>query len=452
VRLENTLHRVALLSGLILIGLQLQTASAGARQPESDGERPARLDLVRQVALREASPDVIGIEVDQTAYRAMLTAGHVVVQGFPLPQADPVDLELTRFEVLTSNARLLSVEESGTRDHPRPAMYSFRGVAIGDPESVVTLNLFGGRIAGSVRTRDGEFVIAPDSFDPEDPLAVDVRVWRREADPDVPDRPFCAADELEHPARRVALDGGPTALAAMAIDGDTMLEAEVAIDATYEWYEHFGSLTAAENYILNVMAQVSTIYETEVNVQIVVPYLRVFTTSADPYSDTTNTSTLLSELRSEWNDNQTAIDRTVVHLFSVRPSGGSGVAYLDVLCNHAFRPGRSYDYGVSTLSALGSSWEKELVAHELGHNFSSPHTHCYVPEIDQCANESGCYAGPIVESVGTIMSYCNSTEPFFHPRVEDERIRPAAEAAYPLCLTIPASEQVPDPPQNLTVD
>jgi hypothetical protein len=440
---------MALLLGLVLIGLQVQTASAGARRPDAEGERRTRLDLVRQVALREASPDAIAVEVDQTAYQAMLTTDRVVVQSFPLPQADRVDLELTSFDVLTSNARLVSVEELGARELPRPEIYSFRGAAVGDPGSVVTLNLFGGRIAGSIRTAEGEFVVAPGSFDPERPGTGAIEVRRREADPDQPDKPFCAADALEHP---VVLAGGPTALAAPAIDGNTLLEAEVAIDGTYEWYEHFGSLTAAQNYILNVMAQVSTIYENEVNVQLVVPYLRVFTTSADPYTDTTNTSTLLSELRSEWNDNQTAIDRTVVHLFSVRPSGGSGVAYLDVLCNHASRPGRSYDYGVSTLSARGSSWEKELVAHELGHNFSSPHTHCYVPEIDQCANESGCYDGPVVESVGTIMSYCNSTQPFFHPRVEDERIRPAAEAAYPTCMTIPASGQVPDPPQNVTVE
>jgi hypothetical protein len=446
------LQRMILLSGLALIGLQAQAVSAGARQPDADSERQTGLNLVRQVALREASPDIIGVEVDPTAYQAMLTVDQVVVRDFPLPRADRVDLELTRFDVLTPNARLVSVEELGPREVPRPVMYSFQGIALGQPESVVTLNLFGGRIAGSVRTREGEFVISPASFDPERPAASDVRVWRREVDADQPDVPLCTADELEQPVMQVALGGGQTAPAAAAIDGDTMLEAEVAIDATNEWYEHFGSLTAAQNYILNVMAQVSTIYENEVKVQIVVPYLRVFTTPADPYTDTTNTSTLLAELRSEWNTNQTAIDRTTVHLFSVRPSGGSGVAYLDVLCNHEFRPGRSYDYGVSTLSARGSSWEKELVAHELGHNFSSPHTHCYVPEIDQCANDASCYEGPIVESVGTIMSYCNSADPFFHPRVEGERIRPAAEAAYPTCMTIPASEQVPEPPQNLTVE
>ena len=268
--LRNALYRMGLLWGLTVLGLPTLPASAAERQPDADGGRQARLNLVRQVALRAASPDIIGIEVDPTAYQTMLTVGQVVVRDFPLPRADRVDLELTRFDVLTPNARLVSVEELGPREVPRPVMYSFQGIAIGQPESVVRLG------------------------------------------------------------------GGHTAPAAMAIDGDTMLEAEVAIDATNEWYEHFGSLTAAQNYILNVMAQVLTIYENEIKVQIVVPYLRVFTTPADPYSDTTNTSTLLSELRSEWNSNQTAIDRTVVHLFSVRPSGGAGVAYLDVLCNHEF--------------------------------------------------------------------------------------------------------------------
>jgi hypothetical protein len=381
----------------------------------------------------------------------MLTGPRVVVRDFPLPRAERVDLELTPFDVLTPDARLVRVDEDGAQELPRPVMHSFRGVVQGDPESVVTLNLFGESVAGSVRTQGAEFVIAPDSFDPEHPGARAVRIWRREVDPDEPDRPFCAADELEHPPPYPA-PGGIIAHAAPAIDGNTMLEAGVAIDATYLWYDNFGSLAAAENYILSLMAEVSTIYQNEVNVEIVVPYLRVFTTSADPYTDTTNTSTLLADLRSEWNANQTAIDRTVVHLFSVRPSGGAGVAYLDVLCSHAYRPGSSHDYGVSTLSARGSSWEKELVAHEIGHNFSSPHTHCYVPEIDQCANEAGCYDGPVVASVSTIMSYCSSADPIFHPRVEDEKIRPGAEAAYPTCVAVAASGQAPLPPQDLTVE
>jgi hypothetical protein len=234
-----------------------------------------------------------------------------------------------------------------------------------------------------------------------------------------------------------------------SIGSDTPLQGTIAVDATYEWYSHFGSLEIAQGYILSLMAEVSAIYQEYIDVAIEVPYLRVFATAGDPYDGGTNTSILLSELRSEWNANQTGVDRTLVHLFSVRPSGGAGVAYVDVLCNHTQWPGNSYDYAVSTLSANGASWEKRLVAHEIGHGFSSPHTHCYVPEIDRCATQSGCYEGAIVQTEGTIMSYCNTRTPVFHSRVQD-KIRPAAEAAYPACMTtVDPGDPPPGPPTNV---
>jgi len=110
-------------------------------------------------------------------------------------------------------------------------------------------------------------------------------------------------------------------------------------------------------------------------------------------------------------------------LFSTRSVGG-GIAWLNVLCatnnGGAFGP-----YAVS--GAMSSnvvpfpifSWNVMVVAHELGHNVGSPHTHdCSWngngTQVDDCGPVAGydtsCYDpnDPILPSNGgTIMSYCH---------------------------------------------
>lgn len=432
--------------GLVVCLALAAPAVAGSRSSAEAGSSPA---LVHRVPSAGESPDLIRVDVSADVYEQVFGANEVVLDAFPLPAGATAKLELDAADVLRADTRFVAVDESGEREVPPPPFRAFRGAVVGEPGSAVSLNLFGGKIGGFVRTGGEEFVIVPDSFAPGGAGGITVR--KSTADSDAPDTPMCAAD-LPAPAQPQADPGGhPQAMGAPPIDENTVLVAEVAIDANFQWYDNFGNLAAAQSYILNLMAQVSTIYQDEVKIAIEVPYLRVFETPADPYTDTTNTTTLLNDLVSEWNAHQTGVTRTVAHLFGKRPSGGAGIAYLDALCTSTSHPGNSWDYGVSTLSALGGSWEKSLVAHELGHNFSSPHTHCYVPEIDQCANEQGCYQGPVTQTVGTIMSYCNSFTAVFHPRVEDEAIRPAAEAAYPSCISAEATGPPPGPPQNVTV-
>jgi hypothetical protein len=412
---------------------------------QGDTPRPGTL-LVRVDSASAQEASVVRLAPDAAGVLALSTKSSARVVAFPLARDRSVDLDLQSFELLSPDARLVAVGTDGERELARPKFHAFRGSVRGDPESRVILSLHEGRIAGSIRTGGAEYVVGPRKRN--DDGSPSLAVWLAVDDPDRPDGPPCEGDVHvpNRTAESAALPAAPPVEA--AIDSGTLLEASVAIDATYEWYTHFGSIEAAQGYILSLMAEVSTIYEQEVGVAIEVPYLRVFTTASDPYLGGTNTSALLGELRAEWNANQSGIQRTVAHLFSTRPSGGAGIAYLDVLCNNDVWPGSSYDYGVSTLSANGGSWEKRLVAHELGHNFSSPHTHCYVPEIDQCATASGCYSGPVNPSVGTIMSYCNSSTPVFHPRVES-RIRPAAEAAYPSCIGEAAVTGAPPAPTDL---
>jgi hypothetical protein len=443
--------RRSLLAVALLVPTALFVTGAGATAP-----RNPRGDTERDVVLARQSLDRAGadagrlcLEIDLAGRRRLLETGRGRVRSFPLPDRAPVDLELESFRLLAPGARFVVVDADGARDVPPPPVRTFRGRVGDDPDSLVALTFFGDRMAGFVRTWDAEYVVGPEVFDADDSANASVWVKLRQ-DPPNGERPFTCGDTALDLALQDAADGlqpaaegdrrlvsslaygGPAGSgeSTSSIDGSTLLTATLAVDATVEFHDHFGSLTATQNYILNLLAQVSTIYESEVLVRIEVGYLRVFTAEPDPYTDgSTSTSVLLADLRSEWTANQTGVERTVTHLLSVRPSGGAGLSYVDVLCN------TYYGYGVSTISANGGSWEKEMVAHELGHNFSSRHTHCYTPEIDQCYNsESGCYDGDEVPTVGTIMSYCSQTDTLFHPRVKDEQIRPAAEAAYPACI------------------
>jgi hypothetical protein len=210
-----------------------------------------------------------------------------------------------------------------------------------------------------------------------------------------------------------------------------------------EWSAKHGGAAAAQTYTLNLMAQVSAIYENDLKVQLQVPYVLMNTVEPDGYSGGSNSSsTVLNEMRAKWNGSATlrAVFRSAVHVFSTFNSGGSGIAFIDILCDNVPENLNSADYGVSLLQGDGASWERGLTAHEIGHGFSSPHTHCYVPPIDQYDNtEAGCYSGPEVQTTGSIMSYCNVKTSTFDPRCINEKLRPAAQAAYPACVEVAGS-------------
>lgn len=85
--------------------------------------------------------------------------------------------------------------------------------------------------------------------------------------------------------------------------GTGILVAQIAIDSTVEWFDRFGSVATAQSQILNVMAQVSTLYEDQVQIQLQVPYLRVFESEPDPYDGAgMDVGQLLSEMFNEWNE------------------------------------------------------------------------------------------------------------------------------------------------------
>lgn len=172
-------------------------------------------------------------------------------------------------------------------------------------------------------------------------------------------------------------------------------------------------ITLTENFVAGMLNEVFTLYANE-NLTLIISEIFIWTTD-DPYISFYDPIEMLYEFQDQKNEN--GYNGRLAHLLSTRNLDG-GVAFRDVLCSE------TSPYGVSTsLTGTGNPFPAytasvNIIAHELGHNFGSPHTHdCYWngndTQIDDCGNIYGstneCYdpENPILpDDGGTIMSYC----------------------------------------------
>ncbi len=233
----------------------------------------------------------------------------------------------------------------------------------------------------------------------------------------------------------------------------TLHTGTIAVDTDNEFMSlKFGdNTTTATNFIASLIASVSVVYERDTLVRLYqgTTFLRVSTTP-DPYvqtgSDSAGRLAKLEEVSNVWNTTYAGVTRTVVAMLSGKETSGgaSGIAWItSALCSKYY--GTSFNQLFVSGTTL-SSFETHVVAHEIGHNFGSPHTHCYTVPIDNCYNaQSGCYSGaascPAAQTIngvpnvkGTLMSYCHllagcTATSVFHPRTITEKLAPIIEAA-----------------------
>lgn len=192
---------------------------------------------------------------------------------------------------------------------------------------------------------------------------------------------------------------------------------EVYIECDFRSYQDNGSsIVNTEDWALAIMNEVGILYENE-GIPIVVSDILVYDFS-DPYLAGSDAGEMLGIMPSVIDD----YDGRLAHLFSTRPAGG-GVAWVGVLCSEnngnfgPFAVSGSMNTNVTPFPIY--SWNVMVVAHEMGHNIGSLHTHNCVwngnnTQIDDCGSEGGdeqsCYddTNPILPTNGgTIMSYCH---------------------------------------------
>ena len=145
---------------------------------------------------------------------------------------------------------------------------------------------------------------------------------------------------------------------------------ELTLDSDFEFFTFFGSVNntlAQMELIINVM---NDQYESEAGIRHTISEVLVRTTSNDPFTES-GASDLLEELQLFYRLGLAPRTGDLTHLFTGRNLDGGtvGIAYIGVVCNDTF------GFGLSQRLNLLSN-RTDVLAHELGHNWSLQHCEC----------------------------------------------------------------------------
>jgi len=365
--------------------------------------------LIRSAGTPAALPGVehaAGLVLSRPALAALRAKGGVTrVQSFPLGASHAVTLELRRFAPVGPRTRVEVMESDGPRRIAMPDAAYFTGAVAGEPGSRALVVATADTVHGFVASGGDVYRFGPDAAGSHRTYALS------DVDPGAypPPGAFCVNDahpELDLTTPPIAAAPAPSVAAA------GMRVAQLAIETDRELRQKFPSDQATLDYLGELLAAASAIYERDVSVRLTFSYIRLWG-GADPWA-ATDPSGALDEVRAYWlkpSNNMATIagPRDLVHFLSGKTVQG-GVAYLNALCSQTYGFGVSQVRGGFDLASPSNIWDVMVLTHEVGHNFGSPHTHCYQPPLDRCYNaEPGCYGGAVVSSRGTIMSYCHLT-------------------------------------------
>ncbi len=345
-----------------------------------------RVTVAERLGLRQVDVQSLAItEMDRGVEVELALAG------------TPLTIEAVRVSLRTSDFEVLVEDATGLRRVAAPPPTTIRGAIREIPGSYVSGSLFEGSLRVRIMlSRDEVFFVQPVPNAAADAHAVygywDVLpVDNGCALPDeVPTAGFEAADPPAAGSGDPAPSGEdetPTYLRAFY-----PRHTEISWDTDTQFVNGEGGAEAALNYIETVMVGVDDIYRTNAQIAYVLNRIIIRTAEPDPYTSS-DSSTLLGQVRSEWNGNLSALERDVVHLFSGRDFEQNviGRAYFAGICN-------TDGYGVNQRITNFANQVGE-VAHELGHNWNAAHCaeivggNCPTNAPADCGIMCACIAG-----------------------------------------------------------
>lgn len=366
-------------------------------------------------------------------------AGEVRLTGVKAGNAT-ITLDLQRYEVFARNVQLLADDGRGkVQSLPRPRTRYYSGHVV-ETGATAFLAVEDDGSARGLADADGK------AFSLDAVPGGTLQLTAIELDAPGREGGFrCGADELVKARNLIEEVQSPARPQALSAPRGTLpYRARAAIETDYQFFQRFNDTTNATRYVGDLLAYASARYVAEVNTRLEIVFLRLWTSAADPWNETMSNCSLY-EFGSYWNTNMSGVSRTFAHMLSGRPTGG-GIAWIGALCSAPFTTMvPSCNFGSGNLNAGGDYgftgnisgsfnpgnpqvvWDIVASSHEIGHNFNSPHTHCYggiggnADPIDRCSGgqggQTGCHSGatslpgPAGQGSGTIMSYCHLLSP-----------------------------------------
>ena len=394
---------------LALMGILVDGAAAGKAgakgaialpanaSPPPPALHPAPFLLARDGANERGD---LRLAIDAAAVEALRHAHGPHLVDVPIDLVESLTLKLQRFEVISPDASFIVMRDGKAMHAAAPDMLLLSGEVVGEPGShaFLALNDRGGG-GGSITRDAGRSVhLVTDRVDgkasgllvqsgpavlpefPEFCLVLDGGFGDANfGDAGADDGGIAGAPGVD-PAR------GPR-IVTVAIDSD-------------ESYSNLFNDDEDESmaYIVQLVGAVSDIYIRDLNIKLVLGFARLWPDGGEPF-----TADDVGGFRDYWQANEDTTGLNLVHMLSARRNlSYGGVAFLADACN-----GEAHAISGFLLGGFPSPvdepnlglWDVVVVAHEMGHNLGTSHTHSYDPPVDTCAFGSN--------ERGTIMSYCH---------------------------------------------
>ena len=298
----------------------------------------------------------LSIQTDSVETIQMLGgAGPVTLSFDALGKAFVLDLE-PNTGVLSAASRMALAD----------GLEVYRGSAAGNPDSWARIVVFNGMPQGLVW--DGNELYAIES--PGDSaLQISSPVIYRLADTTImPGTMTCGADTSSGNGAAMFSKLMGEIGTAMAQGPGAISEIELSAIGDFEFTSAQGGDAAAAAAITTRLNNVDGIFSQQLGVQITVSVVETHSTAADPFTDQTDPGLLLDELGLYRDSMATHRNRGLTHLFTGRDLAGTtvGIAYTNALCRTLIGVGLSEGNGSAAFDSL-------VTAHEIGHNFGSPH-------------------------------------------------------------------------------